>query len=894
MRQYVDQKASAPDALLLFRMGDFYETFYEDAETAARVLGIALTSRSKAGDVPIPLAGIPHHALESYLIKLVHAGFKVAISEQVEDPRQAKGVVKREIVRIVTPGTLTEDALLEQRVDNYLACVCRQGDACGLAFIELSTGAFWVQMTGQQDLINELVRLSPAELLLPEMRIDVEERFSGMVAELTGPGRAIPDLLITRRPAHLFDTYQASERLQKHFGVATLEGFGFRQIDASLCAAAVIIDYLAETQKTSLHHIITLRRRSPQTYVSIDQSTWRSLEIERTLRSGTTTGSLVGAIDRTSTAMGARCLRRWLSAPLRDANAIRQRQDAIAQLLTDPHQLGAIRTEQSKLADIERITARLGVGRASPRDLVALGNTLLAVERIAHLLDDYKRQPAHLAASHESSSNELVSFLAVRCDALCGLTDLAAFLTTSLAPNAPLTLNDGGIIAIGYDDELDRLRNIGTNGQQWLAEYQAREIERTNIPSLKVGFNQVFGYYIEITHTHHDRVPPDYVRKQTLKNAERYITDELKKHETEVLTARDRAIAREVELFDIIRQHVIEQIPALQALASAVAEIDVMAALAYLADAQRYVRPELVDTPAMEITNGRHPVLEQTLAEKFVPNDCRLGLPRETSDAAKNASAANETLVILTGPNMAGKSTYIRQTALLALLAQTGSYVPADAMRFGPVDAIFARVGASDEISRGQSTFMVEMTEAANILNNATEHSLVIIDELGRGTSTFDGLALAWAITEQLVAIRGRTLFATHYHELTQLENLLTGIANYNVAVREWEDQVIFLHRIVRGGTDKSYGPHVAQLAGVPVEVINRSRELLVELESNFSAQRRAPVRSAKRTKKDDQLLLFTDPADDILEEMRKLDPNNMTPIQALEAITSWRKRLGR
>jgi len=876
MRQYVEQKASAPDALLLFRMGDFYELFYEDAETAARVLGLTLTSRSKdKGGGAIPLAGIPHHALESYLPKLVHAGFKVAISEQVEDPRQAKGVVRREIVRIVTPGTLTEDALLQQRADNYLACICRQRDDCGLAFVELSTGSFWVQPTAERLLLDELVRLGPAELLVPETRIDAPDPLLKAFQEASGPG-----LAVTRRPAHLFDPYQAQERLRQHFGVLTLEGFGFERMDAALCAAAVIIEYLTQTQRTALQHIVKLSRRYTEEYVLIDQSTWRSLEVERTIRSQAAAGSLVHAVDRTSTAMGARCLRRWLAAPLRAVDAIQQRQEGIAELRGDIHQLAAIRGELGRLADIERITARLGVGRASPRDLLALGQTLLRVERVADLIEE-------LPQRQTLTGSTVCPFLGERAAALRGQRELAEFLTTALHPEAPLTVNEGGIIAPGHDAELDRLRTVGSDGRQWLADFQARQIQRSGIPSLKVGYNQVFGYYIEITNTHRDRVPPEYVRKQTLKNAERYITDELKKYETEVLTARDQAISREMELFEIIRQRAIEHIPALQTLALAAAEIDTVAGLAHLADSRRYVRPELVAEPVLDIRDGRHPVLEQSLAQKFVPNDCDLGRP---TDDGKH----RETLVILTGPNMAGKSTYIRQTALLTLLAQTGSFVPAAAMRLGPVDRIFARVGASDEISRGQSTFMVEMTEAANIINNAGEASLVIIDELGRGTSTFDGLSLAWAIAEQLATrTRCRTLFATHYHELTQLEDNLAGVVNYNVAVREWEEEIVFLHRIVRGGADRSYGSHVARLAGVPPKVIARSRELLAELESNFAALRRAPIRTAVRTKakpKDNQLLLFDmrDPADEVIEELRKLDPNVLTPLDALGMIERW------
>ena len=885
MRQYAEQKAEAPEALLLFRMGDFYELFYEDAQTAARVLGLTLTSRGKGRDgQAIPLAGIPYHALESYLPKLVQAGFKVAISEQVEDPRQAKGVVQRAIVRIVTPGTLTEDGLLQSGQDNYLACVYRQGGACGLAYVELSTGAFAVQIVPERHLLDELVRLGPAELLLPDARIDQRDPLLADLATQCEPGQALAGLSITHRPIHLFDPYQARQSLLKHFGVATLEGFGFAQMDPSLCAAAVIVDYLRETQKTSLAHIVRLARRESDAHVLLDQATWRSLEIERTLRMGTAGGSLVHAVDRTATAMGARCLRRWLAAPLRDAGAIAARQEAIADLLADVHALAEVRTQLGRLADIERITARLGVGRASPRDLVALGQTLLSVERIADTLEA-------LSSTKGIDAPPLAPFLAERAGKLRGQRDLAEFLTTALDPEPPLTLSEGGVIAPGHDEQLDRLRSIGTDGRRFLADYQAREIERTGIPSLKVGFNQVFGYYIEVTHTHGHRVPDDYVRKQTLKNAERYITDELKQYETQVLSAQERAIQREVELFNAIRQQAVERIAPLQELAGAVADIDVAAGLAHLADRRRYVRPELVEEPLIEIRDGRHPVVEQTLDEKFVPNDCDLGKRAEPD-------GARQTLVILTGPNMAGKSTYIRQVAMLTLLAQTGSFVPAASMRLAPVDRIFARVGASDEISRGQSTFMVEMTETANIVNNATDRSLVIIDELGRGTSTFDGLSLAWATAEHLVTRVGcLTLLATHYHELTQLERNLEGVVNCNVAVREWEDEIVFLHRIVPGGTDRSYGAHVAKLAGVPGEVIARSRQILAELEANFSSVRRAPVRTAMRTKRTpdpDQMLLFeeADPADAVIEELRQLDPNAIAPIDALKQIEKWRQKL--
>ncbi len=886
MRQYAEQKAAVPDALLLFRMGDFYETFYEDARTAASVLGIALTSRGKdrSGEA-VPLAGIPYHALDNYLRKLVAAGCKVAISEQVEDPRLARGVVRREIVRIVTPGTLTEDALLERQADNYLVAVCARKDEVGLAFVDLSSGVFCVQRTEPRDLADELVRLGPAEVLLPESRIDAADPVAARVEALTGAGGPLAGAAVSRRPAHVFDPYQAHRRLLEHFRVASLEGFGFPGMDASLCAAGAVIDYLAETQKTALRHIVALRRREPADFVGLDEATWRSLEIERTLRGGQSAGSLLSAVDRTCTGMGARCLRRWLAAPLRDVHAIRARQDAVAALVAEPHVLAGLRGVLRRLADIERITARLGVGRASPRDMASLAGTLLAVEEAGGVLDG----AAGLGVAGQSA---LPPYLADRRQALVGLTELGRTLSAALAPTPPLSPSEGGVIADGHDAELDRLRAIGSGGQQWLADFQAAEIRRTGIPSLKVGFNQVFGYYIEITHAHRQRVPPDYVRKQTLKNAERYITDELKRHETEVLTAREQAIAREIALFEQLRNLAAEHIPALQRLATAVAEVDVVAGLAELADKRRYVRPEFVNEPVLEISDGRHPVLEQSLAEKFVPNDCRLGLP--PPEEAAGGRRAPETLVILTGPNMAGKSTYIRQVALLTLLAQTGSFVPAGAMRLGPVDRIFARVGAADDISRGQSTFMVEMTEAANILHNATGDSLVVIDELGRGTSTFDGLALAWAIAERLAgSIRCRTLFATHYHEMTRLEEDMPGVINCNVAVREWEDQIVFLHRIVRGGTDRSYGPHVARLAGVPEEVIARSRVLLEALEAGRSAPP-AAARSRETDRPARQLLLFDDPAEEILRELAAMDPDRTTPVEALAAIDRWRRQLGR
>ncbi|HUU86024.1 MAG TPA: DNA mismatch repair protein MutS [Phycisphaerae bacterium] len=867
MRQYVEQKQQVGDAILLFRMGDFYETFYEDARTISQALGIALTSRSKGGDnEPIPLAGIPHHALETYLTRLVQAGFRVAISEQVEDPKLAKGVVKREVVRIITAGTLTDEALLDERADNVLTAVCDDGRALGVAAIELSSGRCQVFDIPDRAVLDELVRLGPAEFL-----IDEESATDSRVARLADELLSLCQSTITRRAAHEFVEYNAEQTLRDHFGVATLAGFGFDQMTPSLRAAGAILAYLKETQKTALSHITTVRRHVSDTVVQIDHNTWRSLEIERTLRGGAREGSLLAAVDRTVHPIGARLLRRWLRSPLRRMDAIAARQDTTAYFVERQAVRRNVRLALKSMSDVERIAARVAMLRATPRDLAGLGNTL-------NRLPDLRRQ----------LGDTLPALLADLTESLGGLEDVADLLEKSIRPDAPSTVQLGGIIRDAYDQELDRLHAIGRDGQDWLARYQHQQAEATGIPSLKVGFNKVFGYYIEVSHAHQERVPPDYVRKQTVKNAERYITDELKRFETEVLTAEEKARDLEAALFERIRAQVAERIKDLLRVADAVGQLDVLAGLAELAVRQRYVRPALSEELALHLRGGRHPVLEQSLADGFVPNDCHL-------------DADEGRLLIITGPNMAGKSTYIRQVALIALLAQTGSFVPADEMTFSPVDRIFARVGASDEIARGQSTFMVEMTESANILNNATPQSLVVLDELGRGTSTFDGLSLAWAITEHLANnVRCLTLMATHYHELTELSDLLGGVKNYNVAVRESTDadgheSIVFLHRIVPGGTDKSYGLHVARLAGVPADVVTRSREVLAELERGFQRETKTTPLSRKRTKKDDaQLMLFTDPAEQVAKDLQSLDVNALTPLDALAKLKGFQDRLQR
>ncbi len=857
MRQYWEQKRQVPDALLLFRMGDFYELFYEDAKTAHEILGITLTSRDRGRT---PLAGIPYHALDGYLGKLVAAGCKVAISEQIEEARQAKGVVQRAISRIVTPGTLTDDGLLDQGRGNILAAICLEGDESGLATLDLSTGELTVRVCDAEEMLDELERLGAAELLLAEWpgvgRHPYEEAVRGRLGAM-----------ITYRPAADFNAHRAEQLLTEQFEVRGLVGFGFDRVDASLQAAGALLAYVRETQKGAIRHLRPPRRHVLSEYLVLDTATLRSLEVERTLRSGSKAGSLLAAVDATRTAMGARRLRQWLCYPLRDLERIRWRQRLIAALRSEEGRRAAIRADLREIGDVERMIGRLGVQRTTPRELRGLGDSLARLPALREALRGLRTQEADEVA-----------------DALEGLDEVAQRLTTSLSPEAPTTVREGGIFAAGQHAELDRLRLIGRDGQTWLAEYQARESRRSGIPSLKVGFNKVFGYYIEITNVHRDRVPADFIRKQTVKNAERYITDELKKFESEALSAEQRANELEYELFNELRDSLMVHIPRMQQAADALATLDVLAGWAELSLRRRYCQPQFVDDPVLEIEAGRHPVLEQALDQSFVANDTLLAAAAEGGEAARPA------LALITGPNMAGKSTYIRQVALLTLLAHAGCWVPAHRMRLGVVDRIFTRVGASDELSRGQSTFMVEMLETANILHNASPASLVILDEVGRGTSTFDGLSLAWAITEYLVSRCGcRALFATHYHELTELAELVDGVCNLNVEVKEYEDQVIFLHHIVPGAADRSYGLHVAKLAGVPREVLERANAVLSELERTFDRNSRRPVLAAVQRRRQRQLRLFEEPEERVVRELRELPGGELTAEQALELVQRWR-----
>jgi len=792
MRQYHDAKEQHPGMLVLFRNGEFYELFEDDAILANRVLGLTLTKR----DGVIPMAGVPVVKLEHYLGLILRAGYRVAVCEQMEEPDPKKKIIHREVNRIVTPGTVTDDGLLDPRAPNHLvAIVPGTGNTFGLAWVDLSTGSFAAADIHATGLADELARLNAAEALFSE---------SAAAAVTQAAGAHLPKSR-TARPDWTFDAASAIDALRKQFRVETLSGFGFADDAPCIVAAGALVVYLQETLKASLGHIRRLKPHRADALLTLDEVTRRSLELTRTLRDGQRDGSLLSVIDRTVTPMGARFLHDSVLAPLTDVAAIGARLDAVEELLKDHKLRGDLRGLLEGCADIQRLTTRVSTARASPRDLSAIARTLRELPAVK----------AKLAGRKSAFLRDLEGRLN-----LC--PDIRELLDKSLADDPPFLARDGGVIRPGFSPELDELRTLTSEGKNWIARYQAHEITRTGIASLKVGFNQVTGYFIEVTHANASKVPADYVRKGTLKNAERYITPVLKEYEEKVLSAEDKARALELQLFLQIRDQVATQTPLLLATADVLAAADFVAALAELAASRNYVRPILVEEPVLEIRDGRHPVLEQILPPgTFVPNDCIFG-------------GESGSFWLITGPNMSGKSTFIRQVALLALMAHVGSFVPAKSATVGITDRIFTRVGASDELNRGQSTFMVEMTEAANILNNATGRSLVILDEIGRGTSTYDGVSLAWAITEYLHdAVGCRSLFATHYHELAQLATTLSRLRNHNVQVRELDNEVVFLHKIGPGNADKSYGIHVARLAGLPEPVLKRADAVLATLESH-------------------------------------------------------------
>jgi DNA mismatch repair protein MutS len=860
MRQYHDAKKTCGDALLFFRMGDFYELFLSDAEKAAEILGLTLTSRDKSNAVP--MAGFPHHQLDSYIAKLIKLGHRVAVCEQVEDPKTAKGLVKREIAKIVTPGTVIDQALLNPAESNFLAAICpsqfcdrKNQKEVGIAWADISTGQFFTTAVPQAQLPDLIDRIGASEILVPD-------KFAA-VADF-----AADAAMITDRPKWSFQFKNALDVLKTQLAVSTLEGFGVDQFgDWATCAAAAIISYLKETQKSALGHFNHLHVWRQSQFVEIDSATWRSLEVNRTIRGGVREGSLLGVIDRCKTPMGSRLLNEWFANPLADKSAIDQRLDAVAEFVAAEELRSALNAKFKKIFDLQRLVARVATGRPSPRDLSCVAKTLAMVPSIKAKLTGRKSQ------SLMQLETELDP---------CG--DLRIELEKAIVDPCPANIKDGNFIQDGYDQKLDGLRELAAGGKQWIANYQQKICDQTGIPSLKVGFNKVFGYYLECTHAHRDKVPDDFIRKQTLKNAERFITPELKEYEEKVLSADAEANAREQSLFNELRELARAHTARLKSNAQIIATLDAFCGLAQLAVEQNYCRPEIVTDGPLFIDQGRHPVLDIVQPTgAFVPNDTKI-------------DEEFGYLHLITGPNMAGKSTYIRQTALIALMAQVGSFVPAASAKVGIVDKIFARVGASDELSKGQSTFMVEMTETARILNTATNRSLVILDEIGRGTSTYDGVSLAWAIVEYLHDQIGcRTLFATHYHELTSLENEFKGVCNYNVAVREWDEKIVFLHKIVAGSADKSYGIHVARLAGVPDWVNRRAESILDRLENkNDVQQNSAAIQSGSGGGKTEiQMTMFGVTDHPLIEKIRKLDPNQLTPMNALEMVNKWKEEVG-
>ncbi|MGQ0504238.1 MAG: DNA mismatch repair protein MutS [Myxococcaceae bacterium] len=867
MRQYLETKALHPDAILFFRLGDFYEMFFEDAIQASELLQITLTARSKGAD-KVPMCGVPYHAARRYIGKLIEAGLKVAICEQVEEAGNGPGIVRREVIRIITPGMVLDEEVLDARENNFLAAVFFSDESAGAALLDASTGEFsCFQADSVVELAEQLSQAEPREILVPE-----EQRQGSQVAALLS--------LLTRPPAlascekAAFETPRAAAFLKSHFAVATLEGFGLDGVPLAVGAAGAALRYLKDTQKTQGSHIdrVTLMTRGRN--LVLDDSSRSNLEITRTLRDGGRKGSLLGVLDRTATGMGARRLARWLSSPLASLPEIEARLDAVEELSAHGVWRDDLTAALKEVADVERLCGRLSLGVGNARDLLALGRSLAVLPRVAEI--------------------------AGRCEALLlkglqgplsAMPDLALEISAAIADEPPAVLKEGGMFRVGYHSELDELIALSTSGKELLLQIETRERERTKISSLKVRYNKVFGYYLEVTRSNLHLVPADYIRKQTTVGAERYVTAELKEYEEKVLTAEEKRCALELKLFEALRSKVIERAADIRGAADAVAALDALCAFGRCSAEYGYVRPAVDDSDVLEIVGGRHPVVERMLgAEVFVPNDVRLD--------RKEAQ-----LLIITGPNMAGKSTVMRQVALITLMAQAGCFVPARRARVGLCDRIFTRVGAADNLARGQSTFMVEMTETANILHNASRRSLVILDEIGRGTSTFDGLSIAWAVAEHLHdRVGARTLFATHYHELTDLAGERHRVKNCSIAVKEHEGKVIFLRKLVSGGASRSYGIEVAKLAGLPLEVLGRSREILGNLESGEldEAGRSRLVRKPARVNVDQLGLFVAEPGPSlnpgkqaVLDELNALTVDATTPIEALNLLAKWKKALG-
>jgi len=837
MEQYLRIKADHPQELVFYRMGDFYELFYEDAQKAADLLDITLTQRGQSAGKPIPMAGVPYHAAEGYLARLVKMGESVAVAEQIGDPATSKGPVERKVVRVVTPGTVSDEALLDEKYDNLLCAISQHLDTYGIAHLDISSGRFFVsEVTGEAALMAELARLDPAELLVAE-----DSHVHSLARDRKG---------LRARPAWDFDQESAQRALVQQFQTQDLGGFGCDNMTVAIAAAGCLLQYAKETQRAALPHIRGLAVESLQDCVVLDSATRRNLELTENIH-GDDKYTLAWVLDKTKTAMGGRMLRRWLHRPIRDRRQLHQRQDTIAALL-DNYQYEPVQAVLKQIGDIERILARVALKSARPRDL-------------SRLRDAFNALPA-LQDALAAMQSPVMAPLAT---AISTYPVLAELLNRAILETPPVLIRDGGVIAEGYDAELDELRGISENAGQFLVDLEERERERTGLATLKVGYNRIHGYFIEISKSQAKHAPEEYIRRQTLKNAERYITPELKAFEDKALSAKSRALAREKALFDALLEQLGESLFELQCSFMAVAELDVLACLAERADTLALSRPVLVDEAGLQIEAGRHPVVEQVLSDAFIPNDLKLDSFRR--------------MLVITGPNMGGKSTFMRQTALIAILAHVGSFVPADQARIGPIDRVFTRIGSSDDLASGRSTFMVEMTETANILHNATRQSLVLMDEIGRGTSTFDGLSLAWACANHLaVKIQALTLFATHYFELTQLPDQAPNVVNVHLAAKEQGDTILFLHKVMEGPANQSYGLQVAKLAGVPDTVISNARKKLRQLEKQELGSQ--TLSNANQPLQSD---LFAEPVTPhpVVELLGKLDPDCLNARQALDLV---------
>jgi DNA mismatch repair protein MutS len=861
VQQYLSIKQQYPDAILFYRMGDFYEMFFEDAEIASPILDIALTSRNKNDEAPIPMCGVPHHAAQGYIARLIERGFKVAICEQVEDPAKARGLVRRDVVRVITPGVVLDAGLLDGESNNFLMSLCVRQGRFGLAHLDISTGTFRVTESSDANKVaEECRRIEPRETLVSESDRQAPEMGRVMAS--------LNETSVNFLGDAYFERESALKRLLKQFRTHSLEGFGCARWEAGVVAAGALLGYVEEAQKGELLHITGISSYSLTDFMVLDEASRRNLELFETIWSRSKRGSLLGVMDQTVTAMGARKLKSWLRYPLVDVERIRHRLDAVEEAKEEVSTRRSTRTAMEEVYDLERLNARIALDRCNARDLVALKTSIQKLPKIR--------------GSIQTFTGPL--FLQVISD-WDDLSDVSTLIEEAITDEPPLTTREGGIIKRGFDEKLDALIQSSRADKGWIAGLEAKERQATGINGLKVGFNKVFGYYIEVSKTHTKSVPAHYVRKQTLVNAERYITEDLKTYETRVLGAEEERARLEYELFCKVREDVARSHRRVAKMAEVAASLDVLLALAELADQNGYVKPEVHDGDSLLLKESRHPVVEKLVSsERFVPNTIQM-------------DHTTGRVLIITGPNMAGKSTLLRQTALLVLMAQIGSFVPAEAASIGVVDRVFTRVGALDNLAAGQSTFMVEMQETANILNNATERSLVILDEMGRGTSTFDGLSIAWAVAEHLHDWKGegiRTLFATHYHELTDLALTKPRVKNYNVAVKEWNDEVIFLRKLVRGGTNRSYGIQVARLAGISPKVLARAKEILKNIENGELDGTGEPVlaRSKSPGRQDEsvQLSLFKTQGETIVNALRKLDIASMTPLEALNELNALRE----